>query len=235
MKILVSSAFRDHAADRPHWPAFTPNVQPDSIIRYDSERQPVTFRVDASGTTAERSGSPVSIPPRIAMIRSSEQLRLMLEAHDLVPAASAGIEFEIAPFHVPGSFIGAQERAPICSGAGCGAVGCAAVGCAAAGGGGSGCGAAGCAAVGCAAAGCGAVGCAAVTCAAAGKGGGGCAAAGCGAVGCAAAGCAAAACGAVICAAAGCATVACGAATGACGAAACALDSLCGANAGWPP
>ena len=235
MKILVPSAFRtDGAADGHHPPMFPPNALPDSIVEHDVEDQQVRFTVDGSGTTARRFGVPVSIPPRIAMIRNSEQLRLMLDAHDLVPMASAGIEFDIRPWQAPGATDG-PERLAACAAAGCGAVGCATVGCAAAGGGGGGCAAAGCAGVGCAAAGCAAVGCAAVACAAAGKGGGGCAAAGCGAVGCGAAGCAAAACGAVLCAAAGCATVACGAATGACGAAACALDSLCGANAGWPP
>src|SRR5207253_367775 len=102
MKVLVASAFRRQGADRPQPPTFPANVQTDSMARYDSDDQPVTFRVDASGTTAERFGVPLSLPRRLATIRNSEQLRLMLDAHDLVATSATSLELEILPLLAPG-------------------------------------------------------------------------------------------------------------------------------------
>jgi len=253
MKILVSGAFRQGDAGSPS-PAtvFFRNRGIDIVTKPDVRNEPVEFRVGADGTSGYRDGTELPLPEWLSRIRNSQQLRLVLDAHDVVPTSDGDLEFRVRPRPLAsqagaldatdGLFVAATGAKN--TGA-CNAVGCAAAGCGAVGGGGGGCGA-----VGCGAAGCGAVGCATVGCAAAGRGGGGCAAAGCAGVGCgaagcgavagggggcAAAGCAAAACGAVLCAAAGCAAVACGANSGACGAAACALDALCAANAGWPP
>jgi len=249
MKVLVSSAFQQDEEHVGVFPSVFPqNQKLDSIIAYDTSGQPIQFKVDVTGTSGYRNGVKVSIPEQFSIIKSSSQLRFVLEAHALIASQTGDVDFRVRSLANAGSRSGAGHQSGIgeaelgvmgvmsdCAGAGCAGVGCVTVGCAAAGKGGGGCAAAGCAAVGCAGAGCAAVGCAGAACAAAGKGGGGCGAAGCAAVGCGAAGCAAAACAAVGCLAAGCATVACGAATGACGAAACALDALCGANAGWPP
>jgi len=245
MQILVSSVFQQAGEQAG---TFVRNAEPEVVVGHDIGGHPIEFTVDVTGTSGSRDGVEFVLPEYVATIRSTRQLRLVLAAHDLDTGSTAGhVRFKVRPLGtVDGpsvsfpSFGTEETRMADCAAVSCGTVGCAAAGsggsgCGAAGSGGGGCGAAGCGAVGCAAAGCAAVGCATVGCAAAGRGGGGCAAAGCGAVGCAAAGCAAAACGAVGCAAAGCAAVACGAASGACGAAACALDALCGANAGWPP
>ncbi|MGK7924047.1 MAG: hypothetical protein AB4290_02130 [Spirulina sp.] len=242
MKILVSSAFQREAEYVGRSPSVFPqNTKLDSIIEYDTSGQPVEFRVDETGTSGYKNGVKVSIPERFSIIKSSSQLRFVLEAHDLITSQAGDVDFRVRPLASGDSGAGAtlvEANLGVmfdCAGAGCAGVGCVTVGCVTAGKGGGGCGAAGCAEAGCAAAGCGAVGCAGAACAAAGKNTGGCGAAGCAAVGCVAAGCGAAACAAVGCLAAGCATVACGAATGECGAAACALDAFCAANAGWPP